>query len=344
MQVQFRPSATAKSIYCPDPRWNFAPENFFASADSADTIKKHFKDNKSMVGLGEAGRDRDIFMGVSNQGVLQSVSELAFLPRTSVNFGGGDPIYGDTAGLLNPKLGNVFPTGNNLEDLAHGRLMWRTWRLYDMPGCVRDDLYDMGIYTTSKGFAVSPYSDATNVFMAAFANTPYSWWAAYEGNEDINPGDMTADKFNQSYAFNGANSSAKFDWQDLSRVAGNIMHNMRNAGHDWQRAFDNMDWAGASSDFCGINFEGDTDDLYEVDRKMLYGFWRDCFAVKQQLFLIFVRAEPTMMGGGAIHQTPPQLGARAVALVWRDPNRSNRTDDNGALPHRTRILFYRQFD
>jgi len=346
LSVKFRPSASSQSFYCPDPRWNFAPENFFASDQAINTIKSYYKDNKSMVGLGVDGRDRDMFMGVSNQGFLQSVSELSFLPRTSTDLGGGDPIFGDTSGLLNPKLGNVFPSGNNLSDLAHGNLMWRTWRLYNMPGSgyARDDLYDMGIYTTSKGFAVSPFSDATNVFMAAFANTPCSWWAAYEDNEDINPASMTAAKFNQSYAFNGVNSSAKFDWKDLTRVAGNIMYAMRNSGNNWQQAFDTMDWAGTSSDFCGINFEGDTDDLYEVDRKMLYGFWRDCFAVKQQLFLIFVRAEPTMMGGGAIHQTPPQLGARAVALVWRDPNRSGQTGPNGALPHRTRVLFYRQFD
>ena len=85
--------------------------------------------------------------------------------------------------------------------------------------------------------------------------------------------------------------------------------------------------------------------LKDVDRKMLYGFWRDSLAPKQQLFLVFVRAEPMMMGGGAIGQTPPQLGARAVALVWRDPNPTPTDVGNQQpRPHRTRVLFYRQFD
>ena len=48
-------------------------------------------------------------------------------------------------------------------------------------------------------------------------------------------------------------------------------------------------------------------------------------------------------------QTPPQLGGRAVALVWRDPtvtrnDVSGTQTSGGPRPHRTRILFYRQFD
>ena len=118
--------------------------------------------------------------------------------------------------------------------------------------------------------------------------------------------------------------------------------------------------------FGGINLEDTTNPgrIWNTDKKFLYGFWRECFDVKQQLFLIFVRAEPMLMGGGAVGQTPPQLGGRAMALVWRDPiNRSTQTlspsgsgakggnggnagtyTTGGAAPHRTRILFYRQFD
>ena len=50
-----------------------------------------------------------------------------------------------------------------------------------------------------------------------------------------------------------------------------------------------------------------------------------------------------MMGGGSVNQTPPQLGARAVALVWRDPGMEYPSTD-ASKPHRTRILFYRQFE
>jgi hypothetical protein len=52
-----------------------------------------------------------------------------------------------------------------------------------------------------------------------------------------------------------------------------------------------------------------------------------------------------MMGGGG-SLMPPQLGARAVALVWRDPREpeKNADDEDVVAPHRTRILFYRQLD
>ena len=102
--------------------------------------------------------------------------------------------------------------------------------------------------------------------------------------------------------------------------------------------------------------------LYSVDRKFLYSYWRDCFANKQQLFLIFVRAESTALGGPG-EGTPSQQGGRAVALVWREPvaynvdNHSDTSSDNQLnpnmaqddsvhrrRPHRMRVLFYHQFD
>ena len=101
------------------------------------------------------------------------------------------------------------------------------------------------------------------------------------------------------------------------------------------------DWTSANADrFCGVDLSGNTDTLWDVDRKFLYGFWKECFGVKQQLYLIFVRAEPVMLGSGMSGQIPPQLGARAVALVWRDPRKSK----DAVSPHQTRVLFYRQFE
>jgi hypothetical protein len=84
----------------------------------------------------------------------------------------------------------------------------------------------------------------------------------------------------------------------------------------------------------------------------LHSYWRDCFANRQQLFLIFVRAESTALGGAG-EGTPAQQGGRAVALVWRDPGPPTGSDvreneQNGYIdkrhPHKMRILFYRQFD
>ena len=94
------------------------------------------------------------------------------------------------------------------------------------------------------------------------------------------------------------------------------------------------------------------DTLHDVDRMFLHSFWRDCFANKQQLFLIFVRAESTALGGAG-EGTPAQQGGRAVALVWRDPmpptveevyENDDKVYHKDRHPHKMRILFYRQFD
>ncbi len=191
--------------------------------------------------------------------------------------------------------------------------------------------------------------------------------------------------FNSTYAWNEKNSNAKFSDVDIENIAKKMIEAVRDRARDntsggspnakylpntistdkntrekcwnqwdgwqdyprksfWLESFKNLGWNYDEDNFCGVPLT-DTDNLWSVDRKFLYGFWRECFDVKQQLFLVFVRAEPVMMGGGGVGQIPPQLGARAVALVWRNPDpvyfNGARQDD---YPHQTRILFYRQLD
>lgn len=344
-QVGFSPTQNGGMYICPDPRWNFAPQNFYILDGSSLPDAATFVQN---LGLGNDGRDNDIFLAVSNQGYLQSPSELAFLPRTTtarLPIAGSQ--YGSCAAALNSApttaAGGTVPYGQ----LAHGNLMWKTYRLYARNGVDDDNLYDLGIRFEGTGYRVSPYTSSRDVLMAALANTPYSWWAASTNLQaNANLADESAETFNRSYAFNEMNSNAKFYWKDLESVADNLLSALRSqTDGNWVRGFHNLDWEGDNSDFCGVNFQStQVDGLKDMDRKMLYGFWRDSLAVKQQLFLIFVRAEPMMMGGGAIGQTPPQLGARAVALVWRDPTRTAQDVSGQPRPHQTRILFYRQFD
>ena len=104
------------------------------------------------------------------------------------------------------------------------------------------------------------------------------------------------------------------------------------------------------------------DYICDADRMFLHSYWRDCFASRQQLFLIFVRAESTALGGNG-EGTPAQQGGRAVALVWRDPeapagtyaderevpvNQTWKSSDgryySDRQPHKMRVLFYRQLD
>jgi len=356
-----------QSVFCPDPRWNFAPENFVSKNQALD-INWYTATGTPECGLGRDGRDRDIFMFVSNQGYMQSISELAFLPRTSVDFGGGSKTTGNAAFSFDY---NDFPT--DVTQTKNWNLMWRTYRLYDQgAGATADEIYDIGVFDGGCGQRINPYTTSRNAMMAAFANTPYSWWAASTNNQDKALEDLDAATFNKNYAFNAMNNEAKFAWEDLEAVAANISVAMRaNANGDWSAGYTSLDWAGINSDLVGVNFQGSTDDLYDVDRKFLYGFWRDCFAAKQQLFLVFARAEPMMMGSGTAGQAPPQLGARAMALVWRNPAAGNLTGiaggkkawpqsmdntrkqamnnasdgvDDANRPHQTRILFYRQFE
>ena len=109
-------------------------------------------------------------------------------------------------------------------------------------------------------------------------------------------------------------------------------------------AWQELGWNASADNFCGIDMQDSEDRLWWTDRKFLYGFWRDCFEAKQQLFLVFVRTEPMMMGSEGSGKVRPQLGARAMAVVWRDPTES--ADRRGGIPapHQTRVLFYRQFE
>ncbi|MBR4615505.1 MAG: hypothetical protein IKO55_07870 [Kiritimatiellae bacterium] len=366
IEVKINPT-DAQSLFCPDPRWNFAPENF-VRVDEALNPNWYTETGNPKCGLGRDGRDGDIFMFVSNQGYMQSISELAFLPRTSIDMGGGSEVTGNAA--------FSFDKSDFVKDdvtaTANWNLMWRTYRLYPQGGLSADGIYDIGIFDGGCGQRINPYTTSHDAMMAAFANTPYSWWAASTNNQDKALEDLDASAFNKDYAFNAMNSKAKFAWKDLELVADNISAAMRaNGDGDWCAGYDSLDWAGQNSDLAGVTFQGDTCDLYDVDRKFLYGFWRDCFAAKQQLFLVFVRAEPMMMGSGAVGQAPPQLGARAMALVWRNPGPSSVTGIAGGKkawpqsmdntrqkamnnasdgttdanrPHQTRILFYRQFE
>ena len=332
-----------------DPRFNYAPESWFSYGGSCS--KENWLNE-----CGAKDADGDIFLQTSDQCRLQSVFELANLPRigevdaNGTLFAGADNSRG---AMREPESVNRKTIGSKA-DALNREFMWKT---YDPLGRYVDDGDDfesLDIISDGGGFKVNPYSDSTNVLMAAFANTPHDWRCAYYDNKEINNLSMMAADYNRKYAWNEFSSGAKIRWTDLEAVAGKFMNAMPNdeftsddaAFAPWKDALFNIFHDNLSNDrvnfnLCGINLQDD--DVFNTDRKFLYGFWHECFSSRQQLFLIFVRAEPVMMGGGAIGQTPPQLGARAVALVWRDPAAKNN-DANSVAPHRTRILFYRQFE
>jgi len=339
---------TVKAVMIDDPRYNYAPESWYDA--NGDISKQTWLNNN-----GSRDRDGDIFLATSDQGYMQSIYELAFLPRLSNMENGG--------GIVGPEYKN--PDDGRKEFLAQERamnshIMWSSYRPFATKLGAADDFEGMGFTSSGSGFKVNPYSDSTNVLMAAFANTPVDWRLASTNNREVaSIRTMKSSEFNKNYAWNEYATETTFKWKDLEAVAGRFMdaicpqsqRNSPSASYtEWQTAWRNLGWMydpDSPESFCGGNISDGTADLWGVDRKFLYGYWRDCFAAKQQLFLVFVRAEPFMMGGQGVSQSPPQLGARAVALVWRDPAKSSYTDPSTGktgYPHRTRVLFYRQFE
>ena len=314
-----------------DPRFNYAPEHWFGISD---TVSEDLWLEKN--GTGRDGRNHDIFMATSDAGYLQSIYELAMLPQFgSVTDHGNDQTLGNMTAI-----GDGFESLRDSFDAVPNKDYM--WYAYDP---VEDYAAFEELPWTSEGtgFKVNPYTDSTNILMSVFANTPVDWKRA--STNDV-PGsesyyDMDAKSFNEKYAFNAYSADTKIAYRDLERIAGRFSGRMRSEG-SIAKAFRELgDWTSANADrFCGVDLSGNSDTLWDVDRKFLYGFWKECFGVKQQLYLIFVRAEPVMLGSGMSGQIPPQLGARAVALVWRDPRKSK----DAVSPHQTRVLFYRQFE
>ena len=331
--------ASPKSVMVADPRFNYAPEHWFKSGSANLTAQDWTGALKNGGYLG-GDHDGDIFLATSDAGYLQSVYELAFLPHfTNLRTSGKSPSSGN---LQPPGTGN--PTTFEASGAERNREFM--WTSYDPIDLDKGAFNDLPFTSEGTGMKVNPYSDSTNVLMAAFANTPVDWRRsstnAMEGAIDY--ATMSVADFNKKYAWNEYSTGGAFAWGDLRKVAGKFMDLVRQ-NSVWKDAWNNIDWYDLCSDgnvFPDVPMDDGTDDLWDVDRKFLYGFWRDCFAARQQLFLIFVRAEPLMLGGGTADQLPPQLGARAVALVWRDP--ATPASATAGYPHRTRILFYRPLD
>ena len=384
------PNWQPKSLATVDPRYNYAPEDWFAWDQSVSPGA--WLDKIADAGFFNIadGRDPDIFMFTSNQGYLQSLGEFAFLPRLSE--------WRDTPGSrISPLLVNApgasatAKHADRPEEILNKTCAWRTYP-------VDRDFYEdcampiVGIGRSSGDVpAVNPYSDNDHILLAAFANTPCDYWTTGRtvagmkqenlsdelakivnkmGDKNGTSGDEIKDAGEcQKFAFceKNTDSSARMEAKDVCAIMRSITSAIRSAGaaKSWEEAYDEL----FAEQLAAVNPKDDNTfktfmgmtlnscPLYSIDRKFLYSYWRDCFANKQQLFLIFVRAESTALGGSG-EGTPAQQGGRAVALVWREPQ-SNRTDggQDGAnddrqvnsfrsdrRPHRMRVLFYHQFD
>ena len=363
-------------LYCADPRFNWAPENWVAmnsgdgqggNATKDEWIKKLGADGKQSGGLmTQADRDHDIFMFTSDQEYLQSIGELAFLPFVGWGAGGGFETYRDQfRGEFDGS--SVANRINKLDTCTCYNMFWKTYNPFDDPIYSFDGR--MEVVSGRGDFRANPFSDDIRVLLAALANTPYDYYiASTNASTDVNK--FTEADMNESlnHAFNDKGSVARFEddvvWDIADVIHDKFQAKARSGSFDWVDAFDDLAWFDGNKcgeeqlEFLGVELD---DPLYGVDRKFLYSYWRECFQNRQQLFLVFIRAEPLSVGGSSGDSLAnAQLGARGVALVWRDPqppqaNRGDRTalgnvtswrtgGVNGPRPHRTRVLFYHQFE
>jgi len=396
-----------KTLYAVDPRYNFAPEDWFAMNGNSTVSKSEWTAKIDPL-LGQGGRDRDIFMFVSDQEYLQAIGELQFLPVMGALNGNDDFMDGDyspgfTVGAKSFKDADRIVSANlDLGKFANGGRFWRTYTAYDN-GDGTDPIYalpysgkEIRFQSGVGGFKVNPYSDDDRVLSAALVGTPFDYYAASTNNNQTQSGGkkntfidtLDLDKSITQASFGKEAATAKMAADDLLKImdAFRTAFDARAKNTDatiaanWLGAFEGLEWQRIETSqinddnkaFMGIESlqEASACPLHQVDRKFLYSFWRECFENRQQLFLVFVRAEPMSTSGGSVGKAMPssQLGGRAVALVWRDPatpsykanERKTRqtlaggTGDSAredimdvrekSPPHRTRVLFYHQFE
>jgi len=361
-----------KTIWAVDPRYNHAPEDWCMVETGSGMNGQDWEDKAR--GVANDG-DGDIYLAVSNQGFLQSMGELAFLPRVKEHFSdsykSGGKMWGvrwaNKRGAAYLNGISQYPTSpsGDLRDMV-----WRTYEPWDNE-TTGDNLFGCGIAEHPGYGAVNPYSNNSRVLMAALANTPVNWQVAAGTNtvKDAARGQNTGDTITRrrsnfreladslKFAYNetgsAANEDRELEFAALQKMANGMMQAFREgvkAGKKWETIYDEWDWEPQGTPFSWAGDSNFTDQLHSIDCRFLYSFWRGCFANRQQLFLVFVRAESMALGGSGEGQIPPQQGGRAVALVWRDPETPNggndtaRIDTNNYRPHRTRVLFYHQFD
>lgn len=333
-ELKDKPIAFKYATYLTDdPRYNFAASNWYPGDASGDSLGEAWLAKTSCDGSN--GKEGDIFMSVSNQGYLQDAGEIAFIPRVC-DFRSVDS---DCKAVVNAMESGKIPNGAG--DCGNASQMWRTFGCFGDLG-VNAEVDSLGMTSPVNGFRINPYTDDDTIRLGAFINTPYDWWSA--GTNYVNDtikkkfadedGRVTDMKKSLEYTFGPSGTGkAKIEAEDLKEFSKWMGTKLRSATDGkWWKKWDEIGWLnGEIDEQLGVT-------LHDVDRKFLHNYWRKCFANQQQLFLVFFRAEPVVLGGGSGQgTTPAQLGAKGVAVVWRDP----RYKEAG-IPHSMRVLFYHQ--
>ena len=323
------------SLEIPDPRFNHRAANWVASQVGGATPAVDRKMNATTKELlGKDGRDRDIFMSVSNAGYMQSPGELGFIIRP---FAYKIPLTGDVDFNVQTSLDALAANQDSDYDG-----MFRTYRLYDHGGNGVDQRRDF-IYNnffaanadgSLPGARVNPLSDLwglssdrPTVLEGAIIDTPLDYFFTSTNyptsSTELNNDRATLDRrlFNNypQMSTHWANFVKK--WGQLLDTAvhtevisnsqdgnGNVVNNRKfRVDKEWHsnlsdvygewnvfRWYDAMDSSTPPLQKTIFDNIALNNPLHEIDRKMLYAFSLDSFSDRQQLFLYFIRAEVTM--------------------------------------------------
>ena len=270
-----------KSCYAVDPRFNWAPENWWfdssdanptgqkwydavfgnGSGDGASILNKLVQDEFDGSVNGRGDRANDPFLFVSNLGYLQSVGELAFLPHLSDMRENGLPssVLGDSKQMIESGSHSGALYDGKLRTLVTVATMpcalaaWKSYQSFrtnPTPNTFEfgANMYRRGITSGWQGFYVNPYIWTQEEMVSAMVNTPFDYWTASTSNCDT------------GLLFKGGASGRDRDvtkivmflrrrFEDLANMIEVPEGDMNEDGRYvyqkvWEEMFDALDWGG----------------------------------------------------------------------------------------------------
>jgi hypothetical protein len=312
-----------QSLEVPDPRFNHFTMNWVNNhADTYSAVGMH-QVTRSL--LGNDGRDSDIFMNNSNMKTLYSPGELGFLIRPyqykddqPTNFRSKkapDPSTDDSDAFF--RTIRLYKQGNKDPDYVHERFM----NAADAEGTL----------PLANRVRINPLSTSTNILKLAITGIPYDYSISARPETE----NLTEKIFGGS----------KNKWEEFANAWATQLSQLvatyqLNGKTDKSIAscptIAQMAWYNADKRVClGVSLPNE---LFEVDRKMMYAFSLDSMSDRQQLFIYVFQAE--VVAPLSLAKSRSLAGGRAIAVVARDPYPKGGTGDY----HEHKVLFFKQLD
>ena len=184
-------------------------------------------------GYDRADRANDPFLFVSNLGYLQSVGELAFLPKLSDMREDGMPNCflgadknGDYTSATRPRYDGNPRDLTTIVTMPSALAAWKSYQSYrtnpkDGTFEFGANLYRRGLVNGSQGFYINPYTQSQEVMLAALANTPLNYWVAGTNYTAA----LGKTRFNDFSSYNkeeyvwNASASPKITGGDMNKIA-----------------------------------------------------------------------------------------------------------------------------